>query len=337
MSTAIELENLSLEFKSDKKRIVALDNVNLKIKQGEFFTLLGPSGSGKTSCLRLIGGFLQPNSGRILIGDKDITKLPANRRSSNTVFQDYGLFPHYSVIDNVAYGLMVRGVKKPERYVKAHQMLQMVGLSDFEKRKPRELSGGQQQRVALARSLILEPNLLLLDEPLGALDAKLRVKMQVELKEIQRKLNMTFVFVTHDQHEAMLLSDRIGVFNKGKLEQVATPEELYNRPATRFVAEFIGSANLFSLGKGGLFQLHPEAIAVGTAKKHKLKGTVAEQQYFGPTTRLLVEPESFANSGISIDQPVRIDIAHSASGKVPSLGETIYLNWEESDGFLLKN
>ena len=241
---AVSLDRVSCVFQSGARQVRAVDQVSLDIQSGEFFTLLGPSGSGKTTCLRMVGGFTLPTSGQIMIHGEDVSQRPPNERPVNTVFQDYALFPHMSVLDNVAYSLMVRGVDRTARSKKAMELLDMVQLPDAADRRPAQLSGGQRQRVALARALISQPRVLLLDEPLGALDLKLREQMQSELKGLQRRLGITFIFVTHDQHEALSMSDRIGVFNKGRLEQVATPGDLYDTPATRFVAEFVGAANL---------------------------------------------------------------------------------------------
>lgn len=221
-----------------------MDDVSFVVRDGAFFTLLGPSGSGKTTCLRMIAGFEQPTAGQIMLYGRDVTNLPAYDREVNTVFQDYALFPHMTVGDNIGYGLMVRKVAKPERAKRVAEMLELVRLPGMERRKPSQLSGGQRQRVALARALINHPKVLLLDEPLGALDQKLRKEMQVELKHLQRRLGITFVFVTHDQEEALTLSDRIAVFDKGKLLEVGPPKTLYEHPRTRFVADFIGINNL---------------------------------------------------------------------------------------------
>ena len=245
MSTGVRMQDVSCHFPSTNGIVRAVDGVNLVIEPGEFFTLLGPSGSGKTTCMRMIGGFTLPTSGQIFIGDQEVSQWPPNKRPVNTVFQDYALFPHMTISENVAYGLMVKGVPLGERRKRAHSMLEMVQLSDTSDRKPAQLSGGQRQRIALARALINNPEILLLDEPLGALDLKLREQMQTELKALQRKLGISFLFITHDQHEALSMSDRVGVFNHGKLEQVATPRELYNQPATRFVANFITGQQFF--------------------------------------------------------------------------------------------
>jgi putative spermidine/putrescine transport system ATP-binding protein len=218
----------------------------LTIVPGEFFAMLGPSGSGKTTCLRLIAGFEQPTAGHIEIFGETAEGVPPYRRNVNTVFQDYALFPHLNILDNVAYSLMVKGVGKAERHKLAEEALEMVKLPGYGERKPGQLSGGQRQRVALARALVNKPKVLLLDEPLGALDLKLREQMQEELKSLQRALGITFVFVTHDQGEALSMADRVAVFNDGKVVQEGTPQDIYNRPKTRFVADFVGSSNVLA-------------------------------------------------------------------------------------------
>lgn len=242
MSSAVSLENVTRRFNG----VPAVDDVTLDIPDGEFFSLLGPSGSGKSTCLRLIAGFERPDGGVIRLHGVDTADLPPYQRDVNTVFQDYALFPHMSLLDNVAYGLMVRGVGRAERMGRARSALARVELGDVHNRKPAHLSGGQRQRVALARALVNEPRVLLLDEPLGALDLKLREQMQGELKTLQRELGITFIFVTHDQGEALSMSDRVAVFNQGRIEQVDTPRRLYLRPHSRFVANFVGSANVIS-------------------------------------------------------------------------------------------
>src|ERR671910_2057428 len=240
MTPAVSFRKVSRHFGS----VRAVDAVDLDVAEGEFFTMLGPSGSGKTTCLRLIAGFEQPDSGHIEIFGETAEGVPPYRRNVNTVFQDYALFPHMSVGENVAYGLMIRGLPRAERESRSREALAMVKLGGYEGRRPGQLSGGQRQRVALARALVNEPKVLLLDEPLGALDLKLRQNMQNELKSLQREVGITFVYVTHDQEEALTMSDRIGVMRDGRLLQVAGPEELYERPATRFVADFIGRSNI---------------------------------------------------------------------------------------------
>lgn len=271
----------------------AVDNLDLEIQPGEFFSMLGPSGSGKTTVLRMIAGFELPTSGEIyLYGDDVTTKAPFDR-DVNTVFQDYALFPHLSVIDNVEYGLRVRKIGKLERREKAIAALAKVHLAEFADRMPSQLSGGQRQRVALARAIVVEPKILLLDEPLGALDLKLREKMQIELKQLQRDLGITFIFVTHDQDEALTLSDRIAIFNKGKIEQIGTPVELYEKPATEFVARFVGTANVFEsnvanelFGIDKKVMIRPEQIELGAKG---LDGRVQEIIYLGSTIRFIIE------------------------------------------------
>src|SRR5476651_1470141 len=234
MTLAVQFTNVSRQFGDVK----AVDRVSIDIQDGEFFAMLGPSGSGKTTCLRLIAGFEQPTRGEILIEGKPVAGVPPYARDVNTVFQDYALFPHMTVAENVAYGLMIRKIAKAERRAEAEKMLAMVALGGLGGRKPAQLSGGQRQRVALARALVNKPSVLLLDEPLGALDLKLREQMQVELKAIQRQVGITFIFVTHDQQEALTMSDRIAVFHAGRLEQVGPPADVYERPQSEFVAGF---------------------------------------------------------------------------------------------------
>ncbi len=239
-------ETLDVELRTVTKRFgtfTAVNNVSLGIRQGEFFSLLGPSGCGKTTNLRMIAGFELPTSGSILLGGQDVSQLPPFKRNVNTVFQNYALFPHLSVTDNVSFGLEMKRIEKGEIRKRVAEALEMVRLPDAGSKKPHQLSGGQRQRIALARAIVNQPRVLLLDEPLGALDLKLRKAMQLELKELQRQLEITFVFVTHDQEEALVMSDRIGVMDHGVLRQVGTPEEIYNRPADRFVADFIGDTN----------------------------------------------------------------------------------------------
>lgn len=236
----IRLERLSKHF----KEVVAVDDVELHIEEGEFFSLLGPSGCGKTTTLRMIGGFEEPTEGRVFLGGSDVTSLPPFKRDVNTVFQSYALFPHMDVFDNVAYGLRRKKTSKTETKERVKEILELVDLAGYESRRKNELSGGQQQRVALARALVNRPQVLLLDEPLGALDLKLRKQMQIELKRIQQEVGITFIYVTHDQEEAMTMSDRLAVMNKGRMEQIEAPEAVYENPATEFVAAFLGASNL---------------------------------------------------------------------------------------------
>jgi putative spermidine/putrescine transport system ATP-binding protein len=275
---------------------VAVESLDLEVKRGEFFTLLGPSGSGKTTTLRMIAGFEEPDTGTVELGGKDVTGLPPYDRSVNTVFQDYALFPHMAVGENVQYGLRVKGVSKEERRRRASQALATVRLAGYESRKPNQLSGGQQQRVALARAIVNEPRVLLLDEPLGALDLKLREQMQVELKGIKAQVGITFIYVTHDQDEALTMSDRIAVFNDGHVEQIGTPEEIYERPINPFVAGFVGVSNLIERD-GERFTVRPEKIffvenGKGPKGLHVEEGTIRDVSYAGMITRYLIDLEA---------------------------------------------
>jgi putative spermidine/putrescine transport system ATP-binding protein len=295
---AVRLQDLSRHF----GEVRALDCINLDVYEGEFFSLLGPSGSGKTTCLRLIAGFEQPTGGRIELYENDVVGLPPYERDVNTVFQDYALFPHMTVGDNVGYGLMIKKVPRRERQERVAKMLELVRLPGMERRKPSQLSGGQRQRVALARALVNQPRVLLLDEPLGALDLKLRQEMQIELKRIQQQVGITFIFVTHDQEEALTMSDRIAVFNFGKIEQVGTPAEIYENPQTKFVAGFVGVSNLIDgaaaraiTGTDGLLSIRPEKIhildpeAAVPPDAYSVLGTIRDVIYLGINTRYLVE------------------------------------------------
>lgn len=298
MSTqpAIRLTGLTKTF----GHVNAVNGVNLDIAPGEFFSMLGPSGSGKTTVLRMIAGFETPTSGTVELFGNDVTTVAPFDRDVNTVFQDYALFPHMTVLDNVAYGLRVRGVKTDARLAAARDALALVRLEGYGDRKPTQLSGGQRQRVALARALVVEPKVLLLDEPLGALDLKLREQMQVELKEIQRRLGITFIFVTHDQEEALTLSDRIAVFNEGQIVQLGSAEDVYRRPASSFVANFVGTSAVFTaeeakkiLGHSGACSIRPEHMDIVSGKNPAgtiaLTGTVAETIFLGASTRIIVD------------------------------------------------
>ncbi len=273
--------------------VVAVDGVDLRIYQGEFLSLLGPSGCGKTTTLRLIAGFEQPDAGAILLGGVDVTNRPPYKRDVNTVFQSYALFPHLSVLENVAYGLRHRRLGRSEREAKARAALELVRLPSLESRKPRQLSGGQQQRVALARALVMEPRVLLLDEPLGALDLKVRKELQIELKRIQARVGITFVYVTHDQEEALAMSDRVAVMNAGRIEQLSSPQEIYDQPATTFVAEFIGETNFIEAG-GRRLAVRPESLTVGPERPpaaDSLAGEVLATMVVGPTIQWLVRTD----------------------------------------------
>jgi putative spermidine/putrescine transport system ATP-binding protein len=276
--------------------VAAVDGVDLEIGRGEFFTMLGPSGSGKTTTLRLIAGFERPDEGRVELAGKDVSALPPYARNVNTVFQDYALFPHMTVQENVEYGLMVKKVRKGERRKRAEEALDIVRLTGFAGRKPSQLSGGQRQRVALARAIVNRPQVLLLDEPLGALDLKLRQQMQIELKRIQGEVGITFVYVTHDQEEALTMSDRIAVFNQGRVEQIAAPAELYEHPETEFVAGFVGVSNILERN-GRRMTVRPEKITIledGESPEPGSRveqGSVRDVQYVGPVTRFYVTLE----------------------------------------------
>src|ERR687893_1808467 len=290
---ALALESAEVTLRRLTKRfddVVAVDNVDLQVDAGEFMSLLGPSGCGKTTTLRLIAGFERPDEGAVLIGGEDVGRLPPYRRDVNTVFQSYALFPHLRVLDNVAYGLKQRGFSKDERRDRARAMLELVRLPEVEARKPRQLSGGQQQRVALARALVMEPKVLLLDEPLGALDLKVRKQLQIELKRIQERVGITFVYVTHDQEEALAMSDRVAVMNAGRIEQLGAPREIYDRPATRFVADFIGETN-FIRKDGATVAVRPEQVqlARGSADNGTLGGVVVTTMVIGPAIQCLVK------------------------------------------------
>jgi putative spermidine/putrescine transport system ATP-binding protein len=282
----VSIRNLSRYFGNVK----AVDGVDLDIFPGEFLTLLGPSGSGKTTVLRMIAGFEKPDRGTIEMGGEDVSQLPPYERDVNTVFQDYALFPHMDVISNIEYGLRVKGINREERNVRAMEALNQVRLDGYENRKPAQLSGGQRQRVALARALVNRPSVLLLDEPLGALDLKLREQMQIELKELQREVGITFIFVTHDQEEALTMSDRIAVFNQGKIEQLGTPREVYEYPKSPFVSEFVGQTNQIQMN-GKRINIRPEFVTVSTTNKsgdRLIKGRLRDIIFVGATTRYLV-------------------------------------------------
>ncbi len=315
--------------------VVALDHVSLAIAPGEFFALLGPSGSGKTTCLRLIAGFDHPDSGQVLLDGVDVTGVPPFERNVNTVFQDYALFPHMSVAENVAYSLRVRSVSTAERRKRALEMLDLVQLESFGDRRPTQLSGGQKQRVALARALINQPKVLLLDEPLGALDLKLREEMQTELKGLQQRLGITFVFVTHDQGEALSMADRVAVFNSGRIEQLDTPRELYTRPRTAFVAGFVGSANIVDAalaerltGRAQAFAIRPELIRILTdgvvPDAHvSADGVLEDILYHGASSR----------GHVRIDDGAVLAIARAESGgdtALPAPGTHVRIAWPQA-------
>ncbi len=284
----LELRNLKKSFSQEE---YVLQGINLQIKQGEFVTLLGASGCGKTTTLRIIAGLEQPDSGSVWLEGKDVTGLEPNQRDVNTVFQNYALFPHMNVADNIGYGLKIRKVPRPEIKKKVKEMLELVQLEGFEKRKPSELSGGQKQRVAIARALANNPRVLLLDEPLGALDLQLRRTMQLELKRLQKKLGITFIYITHDQEEAINMSDRIVVMNQGRFEQIGTPDEIYNHPETSYVATFVGNANIIKgelVGLDGTVAIRSENIILDEACKQGYPATVKEKSFVAGQLRVLL-------------------------------------------------
>jgi putative spermidine/putrescine transport system ATP-binding protein len=297
---AVEFIHVTRQFEEMK----AVDDLSFAVEPGEFFSLLGPSGSGKTTCLRLIAGFDYPNSGSIRLFGQEAANLPPYERNVNTVFQDYALFPHMTVGENVGYSLMLKKTPKQKLQKRVEEMLELVQLAGLMKRKPSQLSGGQRQRVALARALINEPQVLLLDEPLGALDLKLRQQMQVELKAIQKRLGITFIFVTHDQEEALTMSDRLAVFNRGKIEQIGAPADVYERPTTAFVADFVGVSNLVNgtlaqalIGSAQSFAIRPEKIHITDIETPvpqnacSVMGRIRDVLYLGMSTRYRVELE----------------------------------------------
>lgn len=329
---AIQFNKVSRYFGDVK----AVDQVDLEIINGEFFAMLGPSGSGKTTCLRMIAGFDRPTSGTINLFGQDVSNLPPYERNVNTVFQDYALFPHMTVGENVGYGLMIKKVAKNQITKQVDEMLDLVQLKGFASRKPSQLSGGQRQRVALARALINHPKVLLLDEPLGALDLKLRQQMQVELKTIQQRVGITFIFVTHDQEEAITMSDRIAVFNHGKIEQIGSPAEIYEKPASAFVAGFVGTSNLISgelakqlTGSEQTFSIRPEKIHVNTTEKTTtvdtitLDGVIRDVVYLGLYTRYLVEA-----SGVDI-VVVEQNLKTTSMDVLSAKGQKVRLSWQK--------
>ncbi|QCA06848.1 ABC transporter ATP-binding protein [Pantoea vagans] len=337
----------------------ALIDVSITIEQGEFFSLLGPSGCGKTTLLNIIAGFLSPNNGRVLIGGKDVTPLPPYQRHIGMVLQNYALFPHLSVSDNVAFGLQVRKVSRSEQQRRVTEVLKQVRLEGLAQRMPHQLSGGQQQRVAIARALAIEPQVLLLDEPLSNLDARLRREMQDELRSLQQRVGITTVLVTHDQEEALTLSDRIGILGQGELQQIGTPAALYRQPANRFVAEFVGQANLFHVSaQNGLYQARDHFVAAGEALQ------LAAAQPAGESSLLILRPErvqfstepqhlasngsvasvkevSFAGATLRLicqlpgGGEIRVQPAEVHFSQLPAPGDRCYLHWQAADVIVL--
>ena len=335
------------------EEVVAVDRLSLEIEHGSFFALLGPSGCGKTTTLRMIGGFEQPTEGQIYLGDTEVSGLPSYKRDVNTVFQSYALFPHLSIFENVAFGLRRRGVRGQTLTGQVNEILRLVGLEGMGKRKPRQLSGGQQQRVAVARALVNKPGVLLLDEPLGALDLKLRKQMQLELKGIQHDVAITFVHVTHDQEEAMTMADQIAVMNYGRIEQLGTPTELYETPATAFVAGFLGVSNLIPgtvsgsdtvrLRSGPEVRVRPEALAgrtgevavgirpekieLGQGQSNSLDGKVVEQAYVGVATQYIVDTDC---GRLTV---YRQNASPGLNGAAP--GQQLTLSWSPDSTFVV--
>jgi len=309
--------------------VVAVDHLDLDVRRGEFFTMLGPSGSGKTTTLRLIAGFERPDTGRIELRGVDVAQKPPYERPVNTVFQDYALFPHMTVGENVEYGLRVRRVGRRERRAQALAALEMVQLQNFAPRKPVQLSGGQRQRVALARAIVNQPEVLLLDEPLGALDLKLRQEMQIELKRIQQEVGITFIYVTHDQEEALTMSDRVADFNAGRIEQIGTPAEVYEHPATAFVAGFVGVSNLIERD-GRRFTVRPEKIRI-TSGDDGEPGTIRDAVYMGPVTRYIVELD--AGGELSV---LHQNLETSHSDIAAAQGQRVRLDWSPDAMFEIK-
>jgi putative spermidine/putrescine transport system ATP-binding protein len=315
--------------------VVAVDAVSLDVGRGEFFTLLGPSGSGKTTTLRLIAGFELPDAGRVELAGTDVTSRPPYARDVNTVFQDYALFPHMTVLENVEYGLRVRKVARPERRARAEEALTMVRLDGYGARKPAQLSGGQRQRVALARAIVNRPRVLLLDEPLGALDLKLRQEMQVELKRIQGEVGITFVYVTHDQEEALTMSDRLAVFNDGRIEQVGTPADVYEHPANEFVAGFVGVSNVVERD-GRRFTIRPEKVRLLDGDQpaeglHVEAGVVRDVAYVGMVTRFLVELDGGGEL-----QVVRQNLETSSQEAQELRGRRVRVAWHAAQTFAIE-
>jgi len=328
MKTALKISNIQKRYGD----VAALDQVDIEIFDGEFFSLLGPSGSGKTTCLKVIAGFEVPDSGYIHLFDEDVSSIPPFKRDVNTVFQDYALFPHMNVRENVGYSLKIKKVPRNDQERLIEEILQKVKLTGYDSRQPSELSGGQRQRVALARSLINKPKVLLLDEPLGALDLKLREQMQFELKSLQRQFEITFVYVTHDQQEAMSMSDRIAIFNEGKIEQIDTPINIYNKPKSAFVADFIGTTSIISkndalsyFNYSSSFSIRPEFVIINQSEKSdfNLTAKISDIQFQGSLYKLLLEKDSilinayyYPNSSNSINLEI---------------GESINLSWDKSN------
>ena len=332
----VRLESVRKSYGDD----VAVDGIDLDVSQGEFFTMLGPSGSGKTTMLRVIAGFESPDEGRVLLKGADVTRQPPYERDVNTVFQDYALFPHMTVGENVAYGLKIKRIKKAERTKRTAEVLELVRLGGLMKRKPSQLSGGQRQRVALARAIINHPQVLLLDEPLGALDLKLRQDMQIELKRIQQEVGITFIYVTHDQEEALTMSDRLAVFNEGKIEQVGSPADVYEHPQSEFVAGFVGVSNVLERSENGRttrFTVRPEKIlmldeheeaAPGT---HTESGRISAVNYVGMVTRYVVDLDDGGELMV-----IRQNLETTSSQALEAQGRRVRLAWRPEHTYVIE-
>ena len=331
-AAAVRLEGVEKRYGD----VLAVAGIDLEVRDGEFFSMLGPSGSGKTTTLRMIAGFELPTAGRVFLHGQDVTRVPPFERDVNTVFQDYALFPHMTVGDNVGYGLMVRKVDRATRRTRVADALRMVRLEGYEGRRPNQLSGGQRQRVALARALVNRPRVLLLDEPLGALDLKLREEMQIELKVIQQEVGITFIYVTHDQQEALTMSDRLAVFSSGRIEQVGGPADVYEHPRTRFVAGFVGTSNLLTgevartvIGSAGTFTIRPEKIRIGdpseTARTDEASapGHIRQVVYVGPDTRYIVALDAGAELVVT-----QQNLATSSMEALAARGRPVRLFWQ---------
>jgi spermidine/putrescine transport system ATP-binding protein len=358
-SPAIELVGVAKHFTSAEEKVQAVERVDMRIAQGEFFSMLGPSGCGKTTTLRMIAGFEVPTSGQILFYGEDVVSIPPNRRDVNMVFQSYALFPHMSVFDNVAFGLRRKKMDKADINTRVHEMLELVELKGREKRRPREMSGGQQQRVALARALVNHPGALLLDEPLGALDLKLRQSMQLELKRIQREVGITFVYVTHDQGEALTMSDRIAVMNLGRVEQLGTPREVYEQPRTRFVAGFIGTSNLIAgrssrtVDGDGVIEIGPEErivvplrgatsdemVVTVRPEKIRLSSTPDDSdcRIRGRVTEVVYQG-TFTSYNLITTTSDQVLVHHQNtedSNDIAAVGDQVWLSWSKDHSYLL--